>query len=680
MERNDAYPLVQCPLFGDLNKAQREAVEHGFADGRCTDAGPLLVIAGAGSGKTKTLAHRVAHLIVNGADPNRVLLLTFTRRAAEEISRRVARITASALGTSQADLPWSGTFHAIGARLLRENATSIGLKPAFTILDSSDAADLMNVVRHNLGYSESQSRFPLKETCKKIYSLTINSGEPIKQVLLKHYPHFAQWEKELRQLFADYTERKQQQNVLDYDDLLLYWAEMMEIGELADGIRGRFDHLLVDEYQDTNQLQARILLALKPTGQGVMVVGDDAQSIYSFRAATVRNILDFPGHFEPPARIVTLDQNYRSTQPILDACNAVIGFASERFTKNLRSDRTSKQLPFLTAVIDEAAQARHVVEQILEAREAGVPLRSQAVLFRASRHSAQLELELARRNVPFVKYGGQKFLEAAHVKDIICLLRWCENPSDHVAGFRVLQLLPGIGARTAEKILAANTAVSKIKVSNAAAEAWPDFVRLVETLRCGQYGFPAEISPVRHWYERHLDRLYDDGHIRKQDLMALEQIAAAYPSRQKFLTDVTLDPPDKSAGRGRRSLPDEDYLILSTIHSAKGMEWKFVHVLNVVDGCIPSEKAEDLDEERRLLYVAMTRAKDELNLIMPQRFYLGHLRDDYAYASVTQFIPAKIQELFERRNWTEPTMSVQSALKMPNHAARFTNNLKRKWA
>jgi DNA helicase II / ATP-dependent DNA helicase PcrA len=676
---------VTFDYLSDLNKAQREAVEHGFTDGHFKDAGPMLVIAGAGSGKTKTLAHRVAHLIVKGADPHRILLLTFTRRAAEEMSRRVARITASALGTSQANLPWSGTFHAIGSRLLREYATSIGLKPSFTILDSSDAADLMNVVRHNLGYAERQSRFPLKETCQKIYSLVVNSGAPIDAILLKHYPHFAEWEKELRQLFAKYTERKQQQNVLDYDDLLLYWAEMMEIGELADAIRSRFDHVLVDEYQDTNQLQASILLGLKPTGQGVLVVGDDAQSIYSFRAATVRNILDFPGHFEPPARIVTLEQNYRSTQPILGACNAVIGFASERFTKNLRSDRSSKQLPFLTTVIDEGAQARHVAEQILEAREAGIPLKSQAVLFRASRHSAQLELELARRNIPFVKYGGVKFLEAAHVKDIICLLRWCENPKDHVAGFRVLQLLPGIGAKTAEKILAAldqpdpSVTLSKIKVPNAAAGAWPEFARLVASLRQDQNGWPAEISPVRHWYEPHLDRIYDDAHVRKQDLLAVEQIAAGYPSRQKFLTEVTLDPPDKSASRGRPSEPDEDCLILSTIHSAKGMEWKAVHVLNVVEGCIPSEKAEDLDEERRLLYVAMTRAKDELNLIMPQRFYLGRLAGDYAYSSITQFIPEAIQGLFERRNWSEPAPSTPSVSKIQNHTDQITNSLRRKW-
>src|SRR5262249_37232468 len=379
--------------------------------------------------------------------------LTFTRRAAEEMIRRVSRITAKALGTEQVDLPWSGTFHAIGARLLREFATQIGLKPSFTILDRSDAADLMDLVRHELGQSTKKSRFPKKDTCLSIYSFTVNSGKRLDEVLTQSFPWCAEWEKDLRRLFESYSAAKQRQNVLDYDDLLLYWAEMMGDDDLAAEIGGRFDHILVDEYQDTNRLQSKVLMRLKPQGCGLMVVGDDAQSIYSFRATTVRNILDFPGQFGPPAEVVTLEQNYRSTQPILDACNQVIRFAKERYTKNLRSDRRSKQKPFLTIVPDEAAQARFVAQEILASREAGVPLKTQAVLFRASHHSAQLEIELSRRNIPFVKYGGLKFLEAAHVKDVLSVLRWCENPRDQVAGFRAVQLLPGIGPSTAAKIL-----------------------------------------------------------------------------------------------------------------------------------------------------------------------------------------------------------------------------------
>jgi DNA helicase II / ATP-dependent DNA helicase PcrA len=286
----------------------------------------------------------------------------------------------------------------------------------------------MDLVRHELGYSKKKSRFPKKDTCLSIYSFTVNSGKSLEQVLAENFPWCAEWDKDLRRLFQSYTAAKQRQNVLDYDDLLLYWAEMMADDNLAAEIGDRFDHILVDEYQDTNRLQSKILLRLKPEGHGLMVVGDDAQSIYSFRAATVRNILDFPKQFRPAADIITLEQNYRSTQPILDACNKVIRSAKERYTKNLRSDRRSKQKPFLTVVADEAAQARFVAQQILDSREAGVPLNNQAVLFRASHHSAQLEIELTRRNIPFVKYGGLKFLEAAHVKDLLSILRWCENP------------------------------------------------------------------------------------------------------------------------------------------------------------------------------------------------------------------------------------------------------------
>ncbi len=398
--------------LADLNQEQRRAVKHGVKDGSAIESRPLLVIAGAGSGKTKTLAHRVAHLVVNGIDPHRILLLTFSRRAALDMTGRVKRITSAAMGIGQIDLPWAGTFHAVGARILREYAHRIGLKPSFTILDRSDAADLMDVVRHDLGLSKKEARFPGKDTCLAIYSFAVNSGSSIKATLRDKFPWCLDWKGDLRKLFREYVAAKQRQNVLDYDDLLLAWAEMMNDADLAAELGNRFDHVLVDEYQDTNRLQSKILLKLKPDGRGVTVVGDDAQSIYSFRAATVRNILDFPDQFDPPARIITLEANYRSTQPILDACNSVIGFAKERFTKNLRSDRKSKQRPFLTSVMDESAQARYVAQQILDAREAGLPLKSQATLFRASHHSAALEIELARANIPFVKYGGLKFLEA----------------------------------------------------------------------------------------------------------------------------------------------------------------------------------------------------------------------------------------------------------------------------
>src|SRR6516225_9143151 len=344
------------------------------------------------------------------------------------------------------------SLNSLSSALLREYADQIGLDRAFTIHDRADSADLINLVRHDLGLSKTERRFPAKNTCLAIYSRVVNAEASLAEVLATNFPWCGEWESELKRLFANYVEAKQRQNVLDYDDLLLYWAQMMQEGEIARDVCSRFDHVFVDEYQDTNRLQASILLALKPGGKGLTVVGDDAQSIYSFRAATVRNILDFPDQFAPRAEIITLDRNYRSTQPILAAANGVIGLAKERFTKNLWTERLSSQKPQLVAVRDEADQARYVVEQVLANREQGMLLKHQAVLFRASSHSAALELELTRRNIPFVKFGGLKFLDAAHVKDMLALLRFVENPRDRVAGFRILHLLPCIGPSSAQRI------------------------------------------------------------------------------------------------------------------------------------------------------------------------------------------------------------------------------------
>lgn len=544
-----------------LNDRQREAVEHGVGLPDGAFGGPLLIIAGAGSGKTNTLAHRVAHLIVNGADPRRILLMTFSRRAASEMVRRVERICRQVLGGDAAvmtdALAWSGTFHGIGARLLRMYAEQIGLGIDFTIHDREDSADLMNLVRHELGFSKTESRFPTKGTCLAIYSRVVNSETSIIEVLKAAYPYVIGWEAQLKQLFAAYVEAKQAQNVLDYDDLLLYWAQIMSDPELADDIGGRFDHVLVDEYQDTNRLQASILMGLKPGGRGLTVVGDDAQSIYSFRAATVRNILDFPKEFSPkPADIITLDRNYRSTQPILAAANGVIDLARERFTKNLWTDRESEQRPMLVTVKDENDQANYIVEQVLANREVGMTLKHQAVLFRTSSHSGALEVELTRRNIPFVKFGGLKFLDSAHVKDLLATLRFSQNPRDRVAGFRLLQMLPGIGPQTAGKILDAIAADSEPLQSLAeippppkSGEDWPAFVDLLSSLRKSEGGWPGEIGLARAWYEPHLNRIHEDAETRKADLIQLEQIAGGYPSRERFLTELTLDPPDATSDR-----------------------------------------------------------------------------------------------------------------------------------
>ncbi|TCU17913.1 ATP-dependent helicase [Rhizobium sullae] len=654
-----------------LNPQQRMAVEHGTLASGSHVAGPLLVIAGAGSGKTNTLAHRVAHLIVKGADPRRILLMTFSRRAAGEMARRVERICTQVLGSNSgimADaLAWSGTFHGIGARLLRDYAEQIGVDPAFTIHDREDSADLMNLVRHELGFSKMESRFPTKGTCLAIYSRAVNSETELPLILRDAFPWCAAWEKQLRELFAAYVEAKQNQNVLDYDDLLLYWSQMVAEPMIAEDIGGRFDHVLVDEYQDTNRLQASILLALKPEGQGLTVVGDDAQSIYSFRAATVRNILDFPALFTPAASIVTLDRNYRSTQPVLAAANAVIDLASERFTKNLWTERQSGERPRLVTVRDEADQARYVADKVLENREEGTRLKSQAVLFRASHHSGALEIELTRRNIPFVKFGGLKFLDSAHVKDMLAALRFALNPRDRVAGFRLMQILPGVGPSTAQRALDQMAedpnplqALAAMSAPPRAGEDWVSFVSVMQELKTGKAGWPAEIGLVREWYQPHLERLHEDAATRQADLLQLEQIAGGYPSRERFLTELTLDPPDATSDQAGVPLLDEDYLILSTIHSAKGQEWTKVFMLNVVDGCIPSDlgvgTSAEIEEERRLLYVAMTRARDNLDLVVPQRFFTHGQNaqgDRHVYASRTRFIPATLLQFFEVCGWPQ---------------------------
>ncbi|MEO4000389.1 ATP-dependent helicase [Mesorhizobium sp. CAU 1732] len=689
--RDSIAPAEPKDYLARLNPEQRAAVEHGGGG----VAGPLLIIAGAGSGKTNTLAHRVAHLIVKGADPRRILLMTFSRRAASEMTRRVERIAAEVMGDKAAilteGLKWAGTFHSVGARLLRDYALEIGLDAAFTIHDREDSADLMNLVRHELGLSKTESRFPAKGTCLAIYSRAVNAQSELEPVLAKSFPWCIGWADELKQLFAAYVEAKQAQNVLDYDDLLLWWAQMCGEPAIAEHLGARFDHILVDEYQDTNRLQASILTALKPDGSGLTVVGDDAQSIYSFRAAEVRNILDFPTLFPKAADVVTLDRNYRSTQTVLAAANAVIGEASERFTKNLWTERRSSEKPQLVTVRDEAEQANYVCEKVLEEREEGTALKAQAVLFRASHHSGPLEIELTRRNIPFVKFGGLKFLDAAHVKDMLSVLRFAENPRDRVAGFRVLQLMQGIGPSSAaaameamERALDAAMGLRFFRAPARAEAEWPAFVDLFQALRT-KSSWPADLERVRLWYEPHLERIHEDAAARRADLIQLEQIASGYPSRERFLTDLTLDPPDATSDEPGPPHLDEDYLILSTIHSAKGQEWTKVFVLNAVDGCMPIDLAvgerEEIEEERRLLYVAMTRAKDSLHLITPQRFFVhgqAARGDRHVYASRTRFITDQMLDAFSRVSWPPPS-AAQGRSPQPNVRIDMKSRMRGMW-
>lgn len=648
---------TSAAVLRELNDAQRTAAAHG--------AGPLLIVAGAGTGKTATLAHRVAHLVATGTPPGRILLLTFTRRAAEEMLRRVDGLLRTATGAG--DLPpalsgarvWGGTFHAVATRLLRIHGESIGLPPGFTILDRSDAEDLMHAVRTSLDLGSTSRRFPQKATCLDIYSRCVNAAEPLEHVLKTRYPWCKGEAEGLKRLFAAYVDRKDNGHVLDYDDLLLFWRGMLTDPVLGDVVRGHFDAVLVDEYQDTNALQADIVALLRPDGSGITAVGDDAQAIYGFRAATVRNILDFPTRF-PGATVLTLEQNYRSCAPVLAATNAIIAEAAERYDKALWTKREGGPRPALITCRDEREQTGYVIERILGHREEGTPLMEQAVLFRAMHHSADLELELQRRNIPFVKYGGLKFVEMAHVKDFVAYLRLAENPNDEVAALRVLGLLPGIGPRTAaalaQELASAGGDFERwagYPVPAAATVLWPGFVTLMRTLASAPPGdVSAQLAAARAFYAPLAEQRYDNALARLADLEQIELLASRFTDRTSFLTDFTLDAPQWTGDFAGPPLLDEDYLILSTMHSAKGLEFDVVYVIHAADGNIPSDMStgsvEEVEEERRLFYVACTRARDSLYVTHPLRYYAsGRGRSDaYGYAQRTRFIPDRLRPLF----------------------------------
>lgn len=659
-----------------LNDEQRRAAAFRnpdcAADTKGVPAGPLLIIAGAGTGKTMTLAHRVAHLVLEGVDPADILLLTFSRRAAAEMTRRAERIVRQALksqpgGGRSIRFTWSGTFHAIANRLLRHYAKNVGLDPSFTVLDRGDAADMIDLLRQQQGLAGRDKRFPKKDTCLSIYSRCVNTQQPLADCLQRTFPWCADWQTELAELFRGYVELKQQQAVLDYDDLLLYWFHLVSEPELALEISERFSHILVDEYQDTNRLQSGILLALRPDGNRLSVVGDDAQSIYSFRAAEVDNILDFPDQFVPAATVVSLSQNYRSVQPILDTANALIAESERQYRKDLYSLRASQQKPHYVTVEDANGEVDYIIDRILANREAGTTLREQAVLFRNAHHSDRLEVELTRRNIPYVKYGGLKFLESAHVKDLLSILKWADNPKNRVAAFRVLQLLTGIGpshaARCFEYVAAADyslSALTQFTPPASAVDDWAPFCDLMQRLdrsrqvSDGETGWQEDVSMARHWYQPHLEHLYDGAEQRLADIEQLEQVSGRYPSRERFLTELTLDPPQSTGDLSGEPLLDEDYLILSTVHSSKGQEWDSVFVMNVTDGNFPSEFAagdsKAIDEERRLLYVAMTRARNDLHLIAPLKFFVTQqhrLGDRHVYGARSRFMTENLLQTFD---------------------------------
>lgn len=666
-----------------LNTQQRQAATFGDKDEqKGLKSGPLLVIAGAGTGKTNTLAHRAAHLVNNQVDPERILLMTFSRRAANELSERVNRIVeqskrAQSNEFSPIKFPWMGTFHSIANRLLRVYANSIGLEGDFIIMDRNDAADMLDLLRHQLGYSSTEKRFPRKNTCLDIYSRCVNAQAELADILQQEFPWCSEWHDELKKLFKLYVEQKIEQSCLDYDDLLLYWYHMAAVPAIAKVIREQFDHILVDEYQDTNLLQGALLQRLFPDGEGLTVVGDDAQSIYSFRSADVENILKFPEQFTPKAKVVSLSKNYRSTQPILDLSNALLKDAKTGYKINLCSDKPSTVKPALVSVEDDVGQAKYIVDKLLASRESGTMLKQQAVLFRSSHHSDRLELALTQRNIPYVKHGGLKFLEAAHVKDVLSILRFADNPKHKISGFRVLKMLPRIGPRTAESILLHlnNQSNDLYSLSNYQSNMtnnpqWQQLCKLLPAIHSNSIVWSDQVTQVANWYKDILQDNYDDHFVRWGDIEQLIRISSQYGSRERFLSELTLDPPVSSGDLAGTPLLDDDFLILSTIHSAKGQEWKNVFVLNVADGNFPNEYAcgDDklIEEERRLLYVAMTRAKEQLHLMQPLKYWVPQQQkqgDKHVYGSKSRFLTDEVSQHLEAKTYPQvrPTVKAQIA-------------------
>ncbi len=666
-----ARPREATPRAGEpgvrLNPAQAHAAAH--------PAGPLLVVAGAGTGKTRTLVHRVAHLIEAGIAPERILLLTFTRRAAQEMLARVERLVGS-----NGRRVHGGTFHATAHRLLRRFGPQVGIDGDFTIMDQADAEDLMQISRSQLGLGDANKRFPKKETLHHVYSRHVNTGTPVAALLADEYPRFADYEEAFRNVYADYTRRKQDRNLVDYDDLLLFWAMLVGDeaaadpdapalpGPLAVRIAGLYDHVLVDEYQDTNLLQARILRGMTRHSGNITAVGDDAQSIYSFRGATIRNILDFPAQF-PGATIVALEENYRSTQPILDVTNTLISRAEERYTKNLHTRRTGGDRPWLVTAHDEPAQTRFVADRILELYEEEVPLREMAVLFRAAYMSADLEIELAARRIPFEKWGGLKFLETAHVKDVLAFLRVLENPRDEVSWYRLLTLLPGVGDTTARRVID-HLAASAWSAGSLARFTPPPRARsrhaaLAEVLAslasqppAPQGSIARDLALIRQLYDDVLRERYDRVEPRLADLDQLQAIAGGYPDRAAFLSALALEPPKSTQDLGSGSASEDDSLVLSTIHSAKGREWDAVFLIWAADGHLPLARAlgdgEQVEEERRLMYVAMTRARNHLAVTYPLNAYDTRRGADYSISQLSRFLDRGVREGMQRIVVEEP--------------------------
>jgi DNA helicase-2/ATP-dependent DNA helicase PcrA len=617
-----------------LNAAQFEAVS--------ALEGAYLVIAGAGSGKTRTLVYRVARLTELGYDPSSILLLTFTRKAAREMLDR-----ATILLDNRCSKINGGTFHSFANITLRKYAKAINLENGFTILDQGDSEDVINLIRSQLNLSQHKKRFPNKATIFKVLSLSVNTGRTIEGILDEDFPHFEEYLDKFLDIQKIYTAYKQKNNLLDYDDLLLYLLKFLtDLSPAAKSFLSTINYVMVDEYQDTNHLQSQVIKGLTQLRQNIMVVGDDSQSIYSFRGANFKNIMDFPREFKS-AQIITLEENYRSTQEILNFSNHIIEHAIEKYPKHLFTRKIGGELPGIISATNENMQSRFIVERILELREEGVPLNDIAVLFRSSFHSFDLEIELNKANIPYIKFGGMKFIETAHVKDLLAFLRISANPNDYVSWYRILLLHEGIGPKKAQAIMdeiAANHLNIKGQPEAVISKKYNDriynlFTFLHEIHTKNQ--LPADKAELAYkYYEPLFIEKYDDYNKRKKDLDIFINIAENYRSLESFLSDMALEPPRDSVIDVESPDNEREYLTLSTIHSAKGLEWHSVFILHAIEGFFPSaqsfEKLETLEEERRLMYVASTRAKQNLYVCYPMHIF--DRQNGITFAKPSRFI------------------------------------------
>lgn len=630
-------------LLDGLNDEQRAVA--GF------DGGPLRVLAGAGTGKTTALSARVARLVADGIPAERILLLTFTRRAARQmVARSQARLARAGQESGRVD---GGTFHSVAHRALRRNASQLGLPDGFSVLDPADAADVIDVVRDQVVRDlPGTRRFPRKSTLLDLYSRTVGTGTPVADVVAAVAPWAGDLIEPIGEVCKAYLARKRRLGLLDFDDLLLHWRQALRDDAVGRSLAGQYDHVLVDEYQDVNCLQVEVLQLLRRHDQRLTVVGDDAQAIYSFRASDPRHILDFPADF-PGAQTLRLSINYRSTQAILDTANAIAANASEGFATRLRAVRTGPcSQPRLVRCADEEHQSTIVCDEILAAREAGTALREQAVLVRAAHHSDRLEIELGRRGIPYVKYGGLRYLEAAHVKDLLAAFRIADNPRDEVAWFRVLQLLPGVGPAKARRAVTAlglmgdgEDAEVMLRWPLALAELPPGAQDPAETLARALAARNAE--GLRTAMAALIGGAYDNADERLADLDPLVAAAAVLPRLSDVAAEHVLDPPRSTGALAGPPAVDEDWLVVSTIHSAKGLEWDTVHLIHAADGNIPSDMAltgrTGLAEERRLLYVALTRARHDLHVYVPLRYHHHPTGDRHSWAQPSRFLSPSVR-------------------------------------